>query len=144
MSAEESITEQIFSDPDIFDEVNEFVRDILGYRKSVMRVWLSKPQIESLRPLFPNLSPSTLLARDTIMSKLDDLPLCQSSDPETTIERLKKFLRMTQKHHHHQHQQNPWVTVEPQSSRDSSKDDEIRRLLQLLLKNYKPPERDEQ
>ena len=137
MSAEESITQQIFSDPDLFDEVNELVRDILGYRKNVMRVWLNKRQIDSLRPVFPNLPPSITLARETILSKLDTLPLCQSSDPETAIDRLKDVLRMTQKN-------NPTAWVAVDEKKPESKDDEIKRLLQLFLKNYNPPQREGQ
>ena len=138
MSAEESITQQIFSDPELFDEVNELVRDILGYRKNVMRVWLNKPQIDSLRSVFPNLPPSVTIARETILSKLDTLPLCQSSDPETAIDRLKNFLRMTQKHH-----STAWVAVDEKKS-ENLKDDEIKRLLELFIKNYKPPQQEGQ
>ena len=93
-SSHDSIIRRAFSDPLAFDELNEFLVDHSRYRKSVMRVWLSKDIIDDLRSLVPNLPPGLALARDAIMSLLEEVPVCQSADPETTIERLKNYLQM--------------------------------------------------
>lgn len=92
--SKESLVSRIFTDLATFEELNEFARDMLGYRKSIMRVWLNRAAIDSLRPVMPNLPQGVAMARDYVMSMLDDLPLCQSSDPETTIDHLRAYFTM--------------------------------------------------
>ena len=93
-SSYESIIRRAFSDPLAFEELNEFLADHSRYRKSVMRVWFSRETIEELRMMIPNLPPGLALARDAIMALLDEVPACQSADPQTTLDRLKSYLEM--------------------------------------------------
>ena len=107
--------------------MNNLLRDITGYRKSVMRVWMTKDVINDLRSVI-SLPSSLTLARDTVLSLFEDLPLCKSADPDLSIERLKSYFEM----------KNPKSVSEKSSEKvEHDSDDlaqQIRLLTQLLIK----------
>ena len=127
MSAQ-SILQRVFSDLEAFEEMNNFLRDITAYRKSVMRVWITKEVITDLRSVIPTLPASLTLARDTVLSLFEDLPLCKSGDPETSIERLKSYFEM----------KNPKSVVVSEYE-DQTLAQQIRLLTQLLVKGSAKP-----